>query len=1216
MRPTFFAGQELPFGQLGPNEFAQFVTGVLSAVGSGHGFHRVEKTSGPTDDGFDAQARRLADDKIVAIQCKRMQGSLNTAHVGLELAKVALQAAVEGSKIGEHRFITSGKVAKELDSARRARDRRILLEQALRSLREADQLRGKLRDALARGLDSESCVTEYVRAVEIVVWSGEQFHLECRRAWLTIENLVAQFFTVTNVVHEVPRLDFEEARHLDALLQLREPHWILLGHKQATVLPPGLRPRSEANPLKRNRDGVPSEKPVEPSDQLLESLVQIPAGRYVVLIGEGGSGKTTTLKMAAALAAVRRQENPRGPLPFLIALQDYRGDLDRLIHDSAAITRGTWRSLGGPITVFADGLNEVPARFQAALTTELQNLRGRAALVLSVRPSGLRAPLVLPGFWRAVELHRLNRRQTIKIVSRALLSESAPKLLAQLRERQRSRRSSLTRLPFGLAEAIEHFRRHGSLPPDDASFLESFLYARYQRDRELTQDEEKFELVRWLAESVAYEMRVGRQVAALSRAEAQEALQNAVLSARTRHLLGAEELSPTSALRLLRDHEVLVPSADERWFRFRHDLIADYLAAVALSTRWREGLPQLQRSSMADDSFVFAAARVPVHERLEFLRRIAAIDLPLAAECSVTIGHDMEVEVLRMAEQERLRPGVYPRARAATAVGTLQIAEANDWLHAQLEGQAWEVALKDNDTYPFVVALARRGDERLLRHIHPDLENIVSGPGEFSGGIRWLWDIAPAMSRLALAREWLAGKAESETIVLSIRVLAAEGDESDLAVLERVMVRNSNLRTVLEAFRALCALGAEGQAELLLRQVEPHSSLERALITRERAYAETAVDIGAIIASLVEALPEDREQSQAMAYQVRAVLIEALNRVAMDEAATAQLKDAYEKHPAQRDCLWQVAIHHQLAAFEPIAAGAAATDEPFFLARACDFATTRPAGSAWRQKIAGLAQARLEEDPAVAQEPWVLSRVLSFLAIERPERAAQMLEVKLRDISRCFEDLLAGRSPTLMWQGHDMLGPMGNPPFRRGLNDILRELLPPASLVAELLAVECRLVVFDAHVRMFSGQDVQACRQLLRTCPAVVLDERLERIQDKLEAQPAALAIISPLGLTEKRRRLLLDRLPAAVTSIVNGDRLAPVVAAYWCEEVAVSLVRSISNADFTYETLDKLIDAAIEQSDPDLVERLVRPYVGQARTAYGNRMLEIWAESVCERRG
>ena len=125
-------------------------------------------------------------------------------------------------------------------------------------------------------------------------------------------------------------------------------------------------------------------------------------GLQLLIVGAGGSGKTTMLMHAAATGAHRAAQDVRAPIVIYLRLPSFdRSDggfdllLDRL-SVAARVDRTTfealWRDGRRPITFLLDSLNEVAQAYQAsciqALRTALQNSPPVHRYVITSRPGG------------------------------------------------------------------------------------------------------------------------------------------------------------------------------------------------------------------------------------------------------------------------------------------------------------------------------------------------------------------------------------------------------------------------------------------------------------------------------------------------------------------------------------------------------------------------------------------------------------------------------------------------------------------------------------------------------------------------------------------------------------------------------------------------------------------------------------------------------------
>lgn len=113
-RAPLYDGNGFPLDGLSPTEFEKFVFSCLLCVEDVHGLKITGKPSGTGDGGFDVQGEVIATNRLVCVQCKRQKEPLGIPQIAAELAKVAATAALEGSDVGEHRFICTGGIQGKL----------------------------------------------------------------------------------------------------------------------------------------------------------------------------------------------------------------------------------------------------------------------------------------------------------------------------------------------------------------------------------------------------------------------------------------------------------------------------------------------------------------------------------------------------------------------------------------------------------------------------------------------------------------------------------------------------------------------------------------------------------------------------------------------------------------------------------------------------------------------------------------------------------------------------------------------------------------------------------------------------------------------------------------------------------------------------------------------------------------------------------------------
>jgi hypothetical protein len=112
----------------------------------------------------------------VGIQCKRYQDPISIPEIAVELAKVAMTAAVQKSRVVEQYIITTGKVRVKAKHALRESDRDALRAAARKAAADNDDLKGLREQAVDLGLSPDALADEHVASLEnLVVWSGDEF---------------------------------------------------------------------------------------------------------------------------------------------------------------------------------------------------------------------------------------------------------------------------------------------------------------------------------------------------------------------------------------------------------------------------------------------------------------------------------------------------------------------------------------------------------------------------------------------------------------------------------------------------------------------------------------------------------------------------------------------------------------------------------------------------------------------------------------------------------------------------------------------------------------------------------------------------------------------------------------------------------------------------------------------------------------------------------
>lgn len=1201
-KPTLYASGRLPLGELSPEDFERFVAAVFGVVAGEEGLDAVEKPSGPTDEGFDIRARRASDGGLVCIQCKHLRkDALSLPVVALELAKVALQGAIEPFDIVQHRFVTSSKVNKELESALRERDRNRLVDEALRLLRERDELAFRRQRVEERGHEPASVVADYVRRVDIRAWSGEQLHTRCQMSWSRLTDVIERFFTLETVLREHPRPDFDEPRYLAGCQRSGSGLLLTLRGRKAR-LPTNVRLHSSADPRAPQHPSF-NEGPRGAPPPLLEVVLATRTGECTLLTGAGGAGKSTTLQMACALAAERRSEDPDLPLPIRVELGRYRGRLEELIGSSLRVRHGHWTSLPGDFLLLCDGLNEVRPEDLQQLGAELEDLltEGRVKLVLTVRSEGMRRPFVLPRITRLVGLAGLTMQDVVRLATDRLPEQQRTAFLDELRARVNTDIGRVLELPFGLATALSVFQERNMLPGTEAELIELVLRQRFQRNQELTGPlpdplpELPYLTLRAIAEELAFSMRFTLCRSTVDQQELGRLIRETLRAIQQRGVVGAEELSPLKVEQFLHHYELLSTSPDG-WVGFSHDLILDFLASRPLVRDWRRRTGTL-RSSLADDAWIFASPEIPPAEQEAFLRELAASDLVLAMRCGKAMGPtgmDLAEQVLTAQLDGSVE--LFPSIQRIMAMGELGTPYCIAILRAFLaDPSSIEASFAES-------ALATAGDERFLRELLEEAEQLAEQSTQEQPHERVaLWEDSLCAASLRLARERLARFDGQQPVRMSMRTVAQLGDFSDVPALERVLETAPHWRTTRLAFHCLHRIDASrafAKLEGLLSRFPP---VEQFYLREALAKAGGRVDatwlVDFILAwpTLPQVAPQEEARRSAVGAQLRAILLLKKTRLTPD-LEQRYLKALEENHQGREE-LWLLAPCLPLKATLDLALKTVPVCSASLLRTITFFVLTPgPDDRPERAALLDLVRQRMLKDESIRDSPaW--QQVLFLLL--RTDR-----EFVAREISNRLTHLLTALPPEPLKQ--------------------LSALLPIAVPVADLLPKSTIRGLLGLDIAAVPAKGLEKLADLLHQLD----DAELNASVRSLPTLPRQLCLLGQLlkrQVSPERLELLRDLLPAGLASPVALPHLREALTHLretpdWRASIASMVVEAIAQVEWEASPEPGLpfdfLDDMAAGFDEHLARTLIAPLLfGRALHPNTSYFLRYWYDSALGRR-
>lgn len=786
-KPTLRVGFRVPFNELEPEPFASFVHGTLTVIGKKRNWVNFQQPDVGADEGFDSWATNEQTKRLVCVQCKRYSDRFSSPDLVKEVVKVALNAYLDGTNVGEHLVVTSGKVRPVLRKALREEARGTLKELALQRVRDgSNPLLDRIKKA---GQDAEHLVTSYVTDVKFTVWSGDEFDTELGLVWDDIQSLVGRHFMVQPLVREYPRPDFDEGlyRQRSASSYARVPPWCDMAE-----LPEQVRTVSAGDPMRRSESSAQTvAEPVE-----LSNLVDGDTpGPLLLIIGEGGSGKSSALEIIREMLLSRRVDDGYDvPLPVLVQLGGVRGSFDASLHASLGIHRGHWSSLPGQILLLLDGLDEVGGNDIQLIQNEVAafvNDNNVAKIVLTCRPSGPPRPFVA-SVSLVVRLLPLWARQVLEVAA-SVLSETgeAERFLDAWIEA--SQQDEYLSRPQAVAALLAYWRVHGYLPTTHLELLASVATVESKRAAERVGSlqpelqtipyETVEQLARWLIEAtwlkegssrVSMDDYTGHVIDICSRPG--------------KRVLGLDTLGSLQVDQLLRHHGFARKTGAIIWLP--HDTVCSFLAANSLGESWRDYIGS-HSGRRYDRAWRAAVSFVPSSEIGDFLGMWLTSDVGMWCMLAMESGRrsEAEEELLRQAKQDM---SDYRVAELAAALAMTR----TDACLAQLRQWAAETG---HSGRPVIArrSLARVGDNDILRNALRKLDQADSSPIRWNGEERKLWDASPIGARLAVAREEIRSSKDSN-LGRSYRVVSQWGERGDAAFVRKAIGRAP---ISLEAFR-------------------------------------------------------------------------------------------------------------------------------------------------------------------------------------------------------------------------------------------------------------------------------------------------------------------------------------------------------------------------------------------------------------------------------
>jgi hypothetical protein len=1192
--PPLYEGHGLPVDKLDPGKFEDFVFACLLQVAGPWNLRIDGKPTGSGDGGFDIMGESLLTHRKACVQCKRQQDPLGVSKVAEELAKVAATSKLEGSDVGEHRFICTGDIATKLRRALRQNPHNDLAAAAGEQIASAADgplvsLRQRLESA---GHDARQVAESYVRNLDtLVAWSFHEFDVALSGQWDAILPVAERYFRVTSVVREHPRAKFERTAYVSehGKFHLPTDPRLLDG-----PLPVGLFTASAEDPAAQ--DATPPR-----SMARLEQLAELAPGDLVILVGDGGAGKTAVLNLIRAVAL---RNEPESMLPVVISLGTYNpGQLGHAIHQELGVTYGTWQSLPDRILLLCDGLNECSAQAAKSFLDEIKPLlrHNQLGCIISSRGDMGRARIPLPQVPAAcVHIDALTPMGIRRIAAHELDEHAAPLFSAAYRALTDRARTWLLWTPFAVRVAIRLWRQDSSLPDSMGGMLQRTLELRGQRHLERGSVNMGPEATTELARALAFEAVVVDKRLEYSENEAGAWIRRA--KQRCRDTLGISDVTEKEAIDSLLSYELLRRTATG-YYAFQHHIIAGALAAPHLAEVWRDHTPSL-RDLVADDAWIYAGPYVEAAQRVDFLDAIFDLDLQLGARVA------SEIPELWQHAQEVLDRCVAPdsaevlRIHGIFALGHLGGARSIAKLRTMKIRQGEPL------THPMNMALAWAGDEHYLRTLLPEVDAHRSSGVTINGGVMPIWDSAPLPIRLDFARRRLKECAPGSPVGESMRLIAFEQDAGDAALIESHLsgaTHTAAWHAALSAMRAVDPARAKAVVDAALAAPSA-TAADKALVLQVAAGARVNVDIHEAFRCATAEVPDGNTQELYL-------LIDVVGRLSLPPDLVHALEEELPRSSGdRRQRLWQLASEcHSEVIANYAASRVEAWDDDALVA--CCFFIAQPDLARSRQVKLIEACEKALDVPFTATN-WTLLTVLELL--EKLGFTGKAVAVLSAEVERLVRVDQAARRNELDTLSAEDLAVFGNgqrdaPSIQLSIQASL--LVPMVARLRKRLPATMPLLLL--HFDFTSSSVADEMRAALSGHTDESIDQVLQQIAD-MWVTVSGLSIVCPRGATEVRIRLLEAALrqyyghPAAMHTLTGA------VESCWSEVVLEMVLRSVAQipqwaeyeAQF-FREFTRMVAQRIQPENGPAIERAI----AEAQTGPAQRVLNVWQTEALGRR-
>lgn len=646
---------------------------------------------------------------------------------------------------------------------------------------------------------------------------------------------------------------------------------------------------------------------------------------------------------------------------------------------------------------------------------------------------------------------------------------------------------------------------------------------------------------------------------------------------------------------------------------FRHEKIADYLAGPKLAKEWRKHLHRLN-DSISDDAWVFAAVHVEDADKREYLREMQNADPLLATRCAVKMGgaHLLREEKLAI-QHWRTASSIFEVWRAANRLVALK----TNACRLELRNAIDNPHIDSERLRQARGALAHMLDVSYLEDMLDESELRASAPGiSASGGEIELWQRAPAFLTLSLARKRLKKREEVQGICLSLETIGVYGDESDVPVLEEILLNSNELKTTATAFGALREHDIEAAVRAMRGRLGAAGKLDDVFNYEALQDVGEAVDCSTLLSvALGEAAAELEDLSDESARvtheQIRTRAIEVLGRCELtSECENRLVSCATSSEEEDRRVAWEIATHQGLPSFDELCRSLIAEhDDLFEIRRAVDFASQR---ASWTSAVHEDLCNTLAENlsGALMLQGELNPHALTILEYVLEHSTASSLAGELlRAVEKKLDAYDLANQTEIESKVNDRTTVESHEKFRLRL-ELVRSIGSLAAIADEIPAALMQRLLrvrFDSFVH---GDLLVRFRRMVSTLSLEEVEIAIASEEDVFRQAWMLYVVSATHPMSDTLHKIFVKVLSRSVQHPALLSRLEKVAEAQWSDSMCASVVEALAiakwNIEFGDQSIRRLIAYVAEKVTPELAEEVVLPRLERATEPIGKLLLQL----------